>query len=1259
MTPHRFLTSVLLLVLLAPALAAPLAAQSGREYRRSAVMSGNRVKTVFGNWGVIGQPSGGGPRGAWIYDNDGYLGDVSPFVGAEFRSNGKTVHSVVTTPVERPTQRRDESPSGKSWTFEPVSGYFNSSQSNVALYTKSSTWPTFWPDKMQDATDPGWKGSWNGYFGKTSSADEETYFVMDDNNDERFNDASNNTIGVSFKPDARNLSRNGLGLVMRVRAMQWAQFLAQDNVFWLYEIENTGTSDYTRAVFGMLVGTYIGVTGKDDSPGEYDDDFSFFDVNLNLTYTGDYPDNNARNPSWVGPVGLVGYAFLESPGNAFDGIDNDNDGVLSSGSVFTEASFDSTLVRAGDALVVIDTAYGRSVITMPATETAVATRGAQITVVPGVTRLAEGNVIRDASNNLVVNPNAYDGIDNDLDGVIDENYYLHYRQLKRDTQGNTLIDVLRPVRYIDYRTGAGLGALLIDERRDDRVDNDGDWNVDFDDLGRDGVAETRDYGEGDGSPTSGYDASGFDTGLPGEPNIDKTDVDESDQIGLTSFQYFTPASDITLADDESLWRRLAPGFFDVPRSIINNRPQRGEDGDFIYGSGYFPLLAGKVERFSLALVYGGGAGGFESDLADLLKHRTTVQKIYNSNYRFPVAPDKPTLHAVAGDRQVTLYWDRKAEKSFDPVLHEYDFQGYKIYKATDANFNDAALVTNADGIVVDYKPTAQFDLVDSVQGYFRASPSLFEAVSGRSFNLGGNSGLVHSYLDADVENGRTYYYAVVAYDRGNELTDIFPAENSKRITLSASGEPDLDINTARAVPNAPVAGYEAAADLANIAAVATNATGTVGYRVVDGQRLETNTYEITFTDIATDGLDNDRNGLVDGKDPNELAPITTTYSVQNLTQQTFSFVAQDTLPVKLPHQNLNAASIAVKNTSGIVDASRYRVDARRGDIRAASAGSLSGAYEIFYTYSPIAQSPYILGSPYVGEALDADIFDGLTLAFRNDWQIKLIDSLSGFQAGDKVMIYTFSTMNVILAPGDTLKGARYPADYELRFSSAVVDTSAALYGAPAIPVNFTVYNVTDKRKTAFIFTDRDANGKLSSLDELALFDLDRDGKRVFTWTMSFVNRPSDPAGTIFNYTDGDKLVIRTSKPFRAGDVYRFSPTLPRVEASAASSSLDRIRVVPNPYVSATTHEAPLPPGITTGRGERRIDFIHLPPLAVINIFTARGEHVATLRHDKDISDGSVSWNLKSKENLDVAYGVYFYVLESPSGSKSGKIAIIK
>ncbi|MBI5648631.1 MAG: hypothetical protein HY962_16995 [Ignavibacteriae bacterium] len=1246
------------LVLLA-ASAAQSFAQSGREYRRSNVMSGNRVKTVYGNWGVIGQPGTGGPRGAWIQDNNGFLGDVSPFIGAEVVSGGKTFHSTITAPVDRPTRRRDEAPSGKAWTLEPVAGYFNSAQQGIALYTNAATWPVFWPDKLQDANDPGWRGSWNGYFGKTSSADEETYFVMDDNNDERFNVAGNNSLGVAFKPDSRNPARNGLGLDVTVRSMQWAQFLAQDNMFWLYEIKNTGTTDYTRAVFGMLVGTYVGVTGNDNSPQEYDDDFSFFDINLDLTYTGDFPDNNRRNPSWIGPVGLVGYAFLESPGNAFDGIDNDNDaGFTAASPYFTSASFDSTLIRPGDRIVVIGNDYTRTVQTLGATPTSIQTRGAVIDIVPGTTVLTEGNIIRDQQGNQIVNPNAYDGVDNDLDGIIDENYFLHYRQFKRDTQGNTLIDLLRPVRYTDY-AGAGGADRMIDERRDDRIDNDQDWNIDFDDLGRDGAAATNDAGERDGVPTSGYDSFGNDTGLPGEPNIDKTDVDESDQIGLTSFQYFTPAGDITLGDDEDLWKRLAPGFFDVPKSIVNNRPQRGEDGDFIYGSGYFPLLAGRTERFSLALVYGGGDGGFESDIADLLKHRSTVQKIYNSNYRFPVAPDKPTLRAVPGDRSVTLYWDRTAERSYDPVLREYDFQGYKIYKATDPNFLDAARVSDADGTIVGFKPIAQYDLIDSVRGYFRASRELFETVSGRSFNLGSNSGLVHEYTDHDVENGRTYYYAVVAYDRGNERTDIFPAENSKRVRLTATGDPELDINTVRVVPNAPVAGFSGPQARTDIAPVSSFATGGIAYQSLDPMALQANTYEITFTDISRDGVDNDINGKTDGNDIAEMPQITATYSVRNLTQQSYRFSVKDTLPIKLPHSNLDASGVLVKNSAGQVDPSRYRLDTRRGDIRPAGAGAMSGEYEILYTYFPVAKSPYIKNSPWIPEALDADIFDGLQLVFTNDWQIRLIDSLSGWNTGAKSMLYTFATTNILLAPGDTLKGTRYPSDYEIRFTANVSDTSAALYGAPAVPVNFSVYNITEKRKSPFILTDTDGNQKLSSTDELSIFDPDQNGKPIFTWTMSFVNRPTDPPGTVFTFTDGDKLSLVTSKPYRAGDVYRFTPSLPKVDEAKARSDLSMVKVVPNPYISATTHESPLPPGITTGRGERKIDFIHVPARAVINIFTSRGDHVITLRHDSEINDGTVSWNVKSKENLDIAYGVYFYVLESPAGTKSGKIAIIK
>jgi len=73
----------------------------------------------------------------------------------------------------------------------------------------------------------------------------------------------------------------------------------------------------------------------------------------------------------------------------------------------------------------------------------------------------------------------------------------------------------------------------------------------------------------------------------------------------------------------------------------------------------------------------------------------------------------------------------------------------------------------------------------------------------------------------------------------------------------------------------------------------------------------------------------------------------------------------------------------------------------------------------------------------------------------------------------------------------------------------------------------------------------------------------------------------------------------------------------------------------------------------------QIEFQKLPYDASIKIFTSRGQHIKTLYHDGNIHSGTVSWDLKTKENLDIAYGIYFYVVESDMGIKKGKIAIIK
>ena len=104
-------------------------------------------------------------------------------------------------------------------------------------------------------------------------------------------------------------------------------------------------------------------------------------------------------------------------------------------------------------------------------------------------------------------------------------------------------------------------------------------------------------------------------------------------------------------------------------------------------------------------------------------------------------------------------------------------------------------------------------------------------------------------------------------------------------------------------------------------------------------------------------------------------------------------------------------------------------------------------------------------------------------------------------------------------------------------------------------------------------------------------------------------------------------------------------------------------MVPNPYIVAASWEGQNP--YADGRGPRSIHFTHLPPDCKIQIFTLSGELVNTLYHNTRVDDGSYEWDMLTKDNLDIAYGVYFYHVE-PMNKDSydfqphlGKFAVIK
>jgi hypothetical protein len=97
--------------------------------------------------------------------------------------------------------------------------------------------------------------------------------------------------------------------------------------------------------------------------------------------------------------------------------------------------------------------------------------------------------------------------------------------------------------------------------------------------------------------------------------------------------------------------------------------------------------------------------------------------------------------------------------------------------------------------------------------------------------------------------------------------------------------------------------------------------------------------------------------------------------------------------------------------------------------------------------------------------------------------------------------------------------------------------------------------------------------------------------------------------------------------------------------------------VPNPYVGSASFEPAR--FAVSGRGERRIEFRAIPINSTIRIYTVRGDLVQTLKQDGS-NAGYVPWNLRSKDNLDVAPGLYIFHVDAPGvGSAKGKFALLK
>ena len=103
------------------------------------------------------------------------------------------------------------------------------------------------------------------------------------------------------------------------------------------------------------------------------------------------------------------------------------------------------------------------------------------------------------------------------------------------------------------------------------------------------------------------------------------------------------------------------------------------------------------------------------------------------------------------------------------------------------------------------KPIYQCDLVNEYLGF-----TDFGLVNGTAYNLGDNTGIKHYFKDENVDNGRTYYYAIVTYDYGapDIGPGISPSENTTVIDIDEYDNiRGIGKNVAIVTPQPAAAGY--------------------------------------------------------------------------------------------------------------------------------------------------------------------------------------------------------------------------------------------------------------------------------------------------------------------------------------------------------------------------------------------------------------------------------------------------------------------
>jgi len=649
-----------------------------------------------------------------------------------------------------------------------------------------------------------------------------------------------------------------------------------------------------------------------------------------------------------------------------------------------------------------------------------------------------------------------------------------------------------------------------------------------------------------------------------------------------------------------------------------------------------------------------GLNSSEHKAPALFRLKEVVQLIYESDYRFAQPPLMPTLTATPGDGKVVLHWDNKSDKftrdSF--VKNANDFEGYKLYRSTDPFIADPMIITDGYGTPLLRKPIFECDKIDNKKDF-----TDFGLINGAGYYLGDDTGLSRSFIDNTVQNGRTYYYVLVAYDYGiPEVGDgIPPSENTFVLEL------DENENIRRISPNvAIVKPHQKAA----------------GYR--------------------TPGIEIDTEQSTVAAQKYQLIPeIYDHLSVKKGSTYKVKFAVN-----KVEYSQINSDYRSPYDALFLNDGIKV-YDITDGDslIYRETRYDYVGHNVDTVKYPTIGSGSVVYRHLAIAQEVVTDIFDGVRLRCQPPFIFaeKDVDN-TGWLVGDSpVNFHLNQPSNSKELPFlDTWR--YFPWNYEIIWSGDSVYTSQTELIATItdhegnylsrseilLDQSFDFYVINKS------FTDSSGNHPVVDMlvhdvDDNGMFNADSDlvlvgdvvthsrfGVKTWSGTIFTIDFRDAVASGQMPATN-DAYRIDFNRPFFENDSLIFTVTGldDNMDEEAIGEEMDKIRVVPNPYVVTNTMEGAV---ANWDRNQRRqIMFTHIPAQCKIRIFTVSGVLIDEIEVNNMLesrenvwdfnsqANGTAHWDLRSKEGLEIAAGYYIYHVESKvtGDVKIGKFAVIK